>query len=66
VAQRLGKPMVGGSDAHSIHGLGRCTTVFPNAIHSPGEFLEALHAGEFFPAIGLNLGELQPFPNGKA
>ena len=66
VAQRLGKPMVGGSDAHSIHGLGRCTTVFPEPIRSPEVFLEALHAGDFFPATGLNLGDLKPFPNGKA
>ena len=65
VAQRLGKSMVGGSDAHSIHGLGRYVTVFPEPISSPERFLQALHAGRFYPATGLPSGNLQPFRNGK-
>lgn len=64
VAQRLGKPMVGGSDAHSANGLGRCVTVFPEPLSSPDQFLKALHAGRFYPATGLNVGNLQPFRNG--
>ena len=64
VAHRLGKPMVGGSDAHSSNGVGRCVTVFPEPLSSPEQFLEALHAGQFFPAIGLNVGNLRPFANG--
>jgi predicted metal-dependent phosphoesterase TrpH len=63
VAQHLGKPMVGGSDAHSIHGLGRCVTVFPKRISSATQFLEALHTGNFYPATGLSLGNLQRFPS---
>ncbi len=65
VAQRLGKPMVGGSDAHSTQGLGRCVTVFPRPIYSPDDFLHALRTGQFYPAVGLNVGNLQPFQNGS-
>ena len=60
VAHYLGKPMVGGSDAHSINGLGACVTVFPAAIGSQREFLEALRAGGFYPATGLPTGNVQP------
>lgn len=60
VANYLGKPMVGGSDAHSINGLGACVTVFPAAIGSQQEFLEALRAGGFYPATGLPTGNVQP------
>lgn len=58
VAKRLGKPMVGGSDAHSTNGLGRCVTVFREAIRDQAGFLAALHAGNFYPATGLLFGEL--------
>lgn len=61
VAQHLGKPMVGGSDAHSVHGLGRCVTVFPEHISTTTQFLDALHAGNFYPATGLLSGNLQQF-----
>ncbi|MFH1141722.1 MAG: CehA/McbA family metallohydrolase [Chloroflexota bacterium] len=64
VAHRLGKPMVGGSDAHSAHGLGRCVTVFPKPLSTPEQFLQALRVGLFYPATGLNVGNLQPFRNG--
>ena len=65
VAQVLGKKVVGGSDAHSTNGLGTCVTVFPEPIHTPEAFLEALHAGDFYAAAGLHIGNLQPFPNGR-
>jgi predicted metal-dependent phosphoesterase TrpH len=65
VAQVLGKKVVGGSDAHSTNGLGTCVTVFPEPIHTPEAFLEALHAGDFYAAAGLHTGNLQPFPNGR-
>ena len=64
VARRLGKPMVGGSDAHSVNGLGKCVTVFPEPIASAEAFLQALHNGGFYPATGLNTGNLVRFPNG--
>ncbi len=66
VAQHLGKRVVGGSDAHSTNGLAACVTVFPERIHTPEDFLEALHAGDFYAAIDLHVGNLQRFPNGKA
>lgn len=59
VASRLGKPMVGGSDAHSTNGLGRCVTVLHHPVGTQREFLEALHAGEFYAATGLLAGELE-------
>jgi predicted metal-dependent phosphoesterase TrpH len=61
VARYLGKPMIGGSDAHSVHGLGSCTTVFDADISSAKNLVEALRAGHFYPATGLNIGNLQPF-----
>ncbi len=64
VANRLGKPMVGGSDAHSAGGLGRCVTVFPEPLSTHEQFLQALHAGLFYPATGLNVGNMQPVHNG--
>ncbi len=60
VARFLGKPAVGGSDAHSQNGLGACVTVFPHSIGSEQEFLEALRAGGFYPATGLRTGNVQP------
>ena len=61
---RLGGDMVGGRDAHSAIGLGRCVTVFQEPFASPEEFLQALRAGRFYPATGLNIGNLQRFSNG--
>lgn len=61
VAGLLGLPGTGGSDAHSVHGLGRYVTAFPDEIHSEGEFLAALHAGAFYPAVGLRAGQLRPY-----
>ncbi|MBI2172369.1 MAG: PHP domain-containing protein [Chloroflexi bacterium] len=58
VAKRLGKPMIGGSDAHSTNGLGRCVTVFQDRITNQDEFLEALRAKRFYPATGLLVGEV--------
>ncbi|MBI4200755.1 MAG: PHP domain-containing protein [Chloroflexi bacterium] len=66
VARRLGKPMVGGSDSHSIHGLGRCATVFTELITSHEEFLNALRSGSFYPTTGLYAGNLEPFRSSQA
>ncbi len=60
VARHLGKPAVGGSDVHSVSGLGACVTVFPRSIESEGEFMEALRAGGYYPAVGLRTGTLRP------
>ena len=61
VASLLKVPVTGGSDAHSVHGLGRYITAFPDEIHSEAEFLAALHSGKFFPAVGLRNGQLRPY-----
>lgn len=58
VAQALGKPMVGGSDAHSTHGLGRFVTVFDDAFHDRDSFMKTLHAGHFHAAIRTSDGKL--------
>ena len=61
VAQILGKPGVGGSDAHSHQGIGIYTTVFERGLESEEDFLRELKAGRFYPANGLLQGNLQPF-----
>jgi len=47
VAERLGLPSTGGSDAHRIDEIGTAVTVFENDISNEIELVEALHAGRF-------------------
>ncbi len=47
VAEILGIPTTGGSDAHSTSGIGTFATAFEDTVSTPGEMLEALHAGAF-------------------
>jgi predicted metal-dependent phosphoesterase TrpH len=61
VAGVLGKPGVGGSDAHSHQGIGIHTTVFERTLDSESDLLRELRAGRFYPASGLLQGNLQPF-----
>jgi len=61
VAELLGLPVTGGSDAHSVHGLGRFVTVFRDEVNNEQEFLAALHSGKFYPAVGLRSGQLRPY-----
>ena len=61
VAQHLSLKSTGGSDAHSLHGLGRCTTVFEDDIRSEEEFIKALRFGRYYSAVGLRAGKIQPF-----
>jgi hypothetical protein len=61
VAQILGKPGVGGSDAHSHQGIGIYTTVFERDVLSDEDLLRELKAGRFYAANGLLQGNLQPF-----
>jgi len=61
VAEVLGKPGVGGSDAHSHQGIGIHTTVFERTLESEADLLRELHAGRFYPADGLLRGDMQPF-----
>ena len=52
----LGRWGTGGSDAHSTQGLGKGTTIFRGDIRNERDLLEALRAGEFFPAEGFHVG----------
>ena len=61
VAEHIGMSCTGGSDAHSVNGLGRCVTVFADEINSEAEFLKALRQGQYYPATGLSTGRLAPF-----
>ena len=61
VAQHSHFKGTGGSDAHSLHGLGRCVTVFEQEIRSEQEFLEALKGGRFYAAQGLRAKQLRAF-----
>ena len=49
VARHLGHKGTGGSDAHSVHGLGRCATVFDGDVRSESDLIEALKAKAFRP-----------------
>jgi hypothetical protein len=61
VASLIGLPVTGGSDAHSVHGLGKFVTAFRDEINSESEFLAGLRSGKFFPAMGLRSGQLRPY-----
>lgn len=61
VAQLLGKPGTGGSDAHSTQGIGSYCVVFEKDLTSQEEMLAELHAGRFYAAHGLLTGDLQRF-----
>ena len=61
VSERLNLKGTGGSDAHSVHGLGRCFTVFEDDIRSEEEFVKALRRGRYYAAYGLRVGSVQPF-----
>jgi len=61
VACSLGKRGIGGSDAHSVAGLGCYTTVFQGRPASVAELIEELKGGRFYPAQGLLQGRLDRF-----
>lgn len=61
VCRRLRMPGTGGSDAHSIHGLGKGVTLFDGPIRNEKDLLEALRAGACRPAEGFHLGNLHIF-----
>ncbi len=61
VADLLNMPVTGGSDAHSTHGIGKFVTVFRDEITTEEQFLAALHAAAFYPAVGLRAGRLRPY-----
>ena len=53
VARILGKPGLGGSDAHSHQGIGIYVTIFEREIDSEAALLRELRAGRFHAAHGL-------------
>jgi predicted metal-dependent phosphoesterase TrpH len=61
VAQALGKPGIGGSDAHSDQGVGIYVTVFEKRLETEEELLDELKAGRFYAAHGLLSGKLERF-----
>jgi predicted metal-dependent phosphoesterase TrpH len=61
VAQAIGKPGTGGSDAHSTQGIGYFCTVLDRRCASQEELLAELHAGRFHAGHGLLEGSLQRF-----
>ncbi len=61
VASKLGFTGIGGSDVHSTHGLGKCTTIFEGDILSESDFIEALRAKAYVPAQGFHLGQVKRF-----
>ncbi|MDA0263978.1 MAG: PHP domain-containing protein [Chloroflexi bacterium] len=61
VAGLLKMPVTGGSDAHSVHGLGKFLTEFQDEVKNEAEFLKALHSKKFHPVTGLRTGNLQRY-----
>lgn len=62
VARRLGFHGVSGSDAHSLHGVGRFVTVFHQPVSSVHELIQEVRAGRFFPAEVQNQPERVVMP----
>jgi predicted metal-dependent phosphoesterase TrpH len=60
VARVLGKPVIGGSDAHSTQGIGVFCTVFERQLESEEQMLAELHAGRFHAHLGLLDADLRP------
>jgi len=60
VARRLGVRGTGGSDAHSVHGLGCFVTIFDNEIRNVADFIREMKAGRYRAARGLLDGDLTP------
>ncbi|NQW23160.1 MAG: PHP domain-containing protein [SAR202 cluster bacterium] len=61
VAGLLKLPVTGGSDAHSVHGLGKFLTEFHDEVTNETEFLKALHSKQFHPMKGLRTGNLKQY-----
>lgn len=46
IARVMGKPVTGGSDAHSVRAVGACATRFADDVCSAGDLVQALRAGK--------------------
>jgi len=51
VAERLGLPGTGGSDAHDLEDVGKYATRFHDAIHCEQDLVDALHRGNYTPVV---------------
>jgi predicted metal-dependent phosphoesterase TrpH len=49
VARLIGKPEVGGSDAHRLRDVGRFCTRFDQEIHSEADLISAIKSGRYVP-----------------
>ena len=58
IAAALGILGTGGSDSHSVQGLGKSLTVFKNRVTGVDSLLKELRSGLFYAAEGLNVGNL--------
>ena len=61
-ADLLGKGGTGGSDSHSVEGIGSSVTVFDNPIKDREDLLSNLMGGPFYVGQGLNKNALKRFP----
>ncbi|MDC0035168.1 PHP domain-containing protein [Chloroflexi bacterium] len=61
IANYLGKPATGGSDSHSDQGIGKSYTVFENEILDRETLIAEIKANRFYPAEGLNTGNIKDF-----
>lgn len=66
VAKVLGKPVTGGSDAHSNQGIGIYVTVFERELESQEQMLEELLSGRFYAAYGFRQARLTRFSEESA
>lgn len=57
VTKALGRWGTGGSDCHSVQGLGKGATVFKGDIRNEKDLLEALRAGDYYPIEGFHVGK---------
>jgi predicted metal-dependent phosphoesterase TrpH len=60
VREHVGVRGIGGSDAHSEHGLGCCATAFERPVRNERELIEELRAGRF-----RAINRLQPPPSAR-
>ena len=61
VARKLGKTGVGGSDSHSVNGLGAGGIVLERTVTTVEEFIEEMRSGRYFPSGSFIRGETVPF-----
>ncbi|AKL94579.1 metal-dependent phosphoesterase PHP family [Clostridium aceticum] len=54
LAQELNLPALGGSDAHHIHQIGQCATLFPDGIRDEKDLIQAIVSREVSPIIYRN------------